>query len=227
MSNELRIQWLTGHTLYALAYHGLNVWYPTGAAWETWGTDGRGFTDYVSVNFTETGSGSGRYVADFPVAAASAGAYEDYDIQCFQQDGSSPASTDTPAGMLSIARRDIVQDATPGASGVGELITRVRARAGRSNDSVLITSSFVLDAINDAQLHIVRRLPRQLDLDTQSTTDYQISTDDTSIDLSTINPAHIGEIWILNGSDTRQQGLKYRPLRDFRAKYMPIANQSR
>jgi len=106
-----------------------------------------------------------------------------------------------------------------------DLITTVRARAARSSDSVLITESFVLDCLNEGQLTIVRNCPRLVDLDKSSTTVYQLSTDDTSIDISTLNPAHIGSIWILNGSSTRQTGLKYRPLQEFRKEYIPIANE--
>lgn len=106
------------------------------------------------------------------------------------------------------------------------LIDTVRARAGRTSDTVLITEAFVLDALNEGQIQIVQRTPRLIDLDKSSTTDYQISTDDTSINIATLNPAHIGGIWILNGADTRQAGLKYRPLPEFRKKYIPIANQS-
>lgn len=106
-----------------------------------------------------------------------------------------------------------------------QLITTVRARAARSNDSVLITQDFVLDALNEGQLKIVRECPRLIDLDKKSTADYQVSTNDTSIDLSTLNPAHIGGIWILNGASTRKAGLKYRPLDEFRAKYIPIAQE--
>ena len=106
------------------------------------------------------------------------------------------------------------------------LIDTVRTRSGRTNDSVFITEDFVLDALNEAQVHIVRKSPRLVDLDAKDTTTYQISTDDTSFDISTLNPAHIGGIWILNGADTRRAGLRYRPLPDFRKKYMPIANES-
>lgn len=107
-----------------------------------------------------------------------------------------------------------------------QLITTVRVRSARSNDSVLITEAFVLDALNEAQIKIVRETPRLIDLDKRDSTTYQISTDDTSFDISTLGPAHIGWIWVLNGGDTRQAGLKYRPLKEFQKKYIPIANQS-
>ena len=106
-----------------------------------------------------------------------------------------------------------------------ELIAAVRARAARSNDTVLITADFVLLALNEGQIHIARKMPRQIDLDSSSTEDYQISTDDTSIDLTTITPAHIGGIWILNEGATRQAGIKYRSLEDFRKEYVPVSEE--
>ncbi len=107
-----------------------------------------------------------------------------------------------------------------------ELIATVRARSARTNDNVLITVTFVLDALNEGQVHIVKKCPRLVDMDKPSTTDYQLSTDDTSIDITTLNPAHIGGIWILNGASTRREGLKYRTLEEYRAKYLPVAEQS-
>lgn len=106
-----------------------------------------------------------------------------------------------------------------------QLVAAVRARSGRSNDSVLITAAFALDALNEAQIKIVREAPRIKDLDKTDTTTFQISTDDTDVDISSLNPAHIGGLWILNGADTRQAGLKYRPLPEFRAKYIPRAEE--
>ena len=46
-----------------------------------------------------------------------------------------------------------------------------------------------------------------------------------TLDISTLNPAHIGGIWIQNGASTRQKGLKYRPLGVFRNKYEPVAEE--
>ena len=190
-----------------------------------------------------------------------------------------------------------------------ELVDTVRTRAARSNDSVLITEAFVLDQLNDGQEYIVRKVPRQLDLDKSDNTSYRIdrwattehvistavraatgivtiasatahglevgdiatvadtsgtdtdfdgnfeilSVADTThvtyfsnladesastvgtitkssakptLDISTINPAHIGGIWIQNGASTRQAGLKYVPLPAFRKKYEPVSNES-
>lgn len=105
------------------------------------------------------------------------------------------------------------------------IISNVRARAGRSNDTVLITVDFVLGALNKAQKEIVRRIPRQIDMDKSDTTTYQLSTDDESFDISTLDPAHIGHIYILNGGSTNQNGLKYMPLQQFRERYLPISEQ--
>jgi hypothetical protein len=189
-----------------------------------------------------------------------------------------------------------------------ELIDTIRLRSGRQNDTVIITEDFVLDTLNEAQLHIVRKTPRLVGLDKSDTTTYRIdrwsttavdvtvavrastgvvtltaadhglaagdiatvadvandtdfdgnfeilsvTTDDITYfqnlaaddgvgatfgtivqlaakptyDISTLNPAHIGGIWILNGAGTRQRGLKYRPLDDFRAKYIPVSKES-
>ncbi len=184
------------------------------------------------------------------------------------------------------------------------LISTIRARAGRSNDSNLITAAFVLAALNDAQKDIVRRTPRQIDLDKSDRTTYRISSAKTvaiggcvrssnvvtvttsaahyfianqkvllqdvdsgsetnafsgehtivsvpttttftfaqtgadesnlaagtatifSIPISTLNPAHIGGIWILNGGDTRQAGIKYRDLEKFRKEFIPVEQES-
>ncbi len=46
-----------------------------------------------------------------------------------------------------------------------------------------------------------------------------------TLDISTLDPAHIGGIWILNGEETRQAGLRYLPLPEFRAKYILVAEQ--
>lgn len=190
-----------------------------------------------------------------------------------------------------------------------ELIDTIRLRSGRQSDTVIITEDFVLDILNEAQLHIVRKTPRLINLDKSDTTTYRIdrwattahvistavrastgvvtitsatphglevgdiatiagtsgsatsfngnfeilSVADTThvtyfsnladesastvgtitklaakptYDISTLAPAHIGGIWILNGASTRQPGLKYRPLDDFRAKYIPVSEQA-
>ena len=170
------------------------------------------------------------------------------------------------------------------------LITTIRLRCARQNDTSLITSAFVLIALNEAQLHIVRKVPRITALDKKDTSTYRISSAKTvaiggaarssnvvtvttseahlclagqeivladvdsgsetnafsgthiiasvpstttftfaqtgadesnlaagtstalSISIATLDPAHIGDIWILNGANTRQAGWKYREM---------------
>ena len=187
------------------------------------------------------------------------------------------------------------------------LISTIKARSGRSNDSTLITTTFVLNALNEAQIYIARNSPRLLCLDKTDTTTYRIATWSTTAvavtagsrastgvvtltaaghslevgdiatvvdvdgatttfdgnfeilsvsgddityfdndtaesaatfgtivqkaakptyDISTLNPAHISGIWLMNGASTRQEGLRYRPLPDFQARYIPVSEQS-
>ncbi len=106
------------------------------------------------------------------------------------------------------------------------LIITIRARAARSNDTVLITEAFVLNVLNEAQVAIVKKIPRQVDLETSDTTTYQLATNQTEINIATLDPAHIGGIWILNGGATRQQGIKYMQLDEFRKKYIPVSSSS-
>lgn len=106
------------------------------------------------------------------------------------------------------------------------LAAAVKAELGRSNDSTLITTAFVLVTLNEAQVHIVRKTPGLVDLDASDETTFTIATDDESKDISSLNPAHIRKIWILNGADTRQAGLKYVVPSEFWKKYIPINQQS-
>ena len=55
-----------------------------------------------------------------------------------------------------------------------ELITTVRLRSARQNDTILITEDFVLAALNEAQIHIVRTSPRIVGLDSSDATTYWI-----------------------------------------------------
>ena len=110
-------------------------------------------------------------------------------------------------------------------SNADDLITTIRLRAARQSDSVLITRAFVLAGLNEAQIQILRKTPRLKPFDKTDTSTYQLSTNDVSFNLATINPAHLGGIWILNGASTRREGLKYRRVEEFRKKFLPVANQ--
>lgn len=111
-------------------------------------------------------------------------------------------------------------------SATSDLITTVKARAGRPNDTSLITRAFVLAALNEAQLQIVRRSPGLIDLVTIDTTTFQISTDDTEVDISSLDPAHIDKVWILNGAETRRPGLEFMRKDEFFRQNILIAQQS-
>lgn len=111
-------------------------------------------------------------------------------------------------------------------SATQDQITNVKARAGRPNDTSLITRAFVLAALNEAQLQIVRRSPGLIDLVTIDTTTFQIATNDTTVDISTLNPAHIDKIWILNGAETRRKGLEFIRKDEFFRQNILIAQQS-
>ena len=190
-------------------------------------------------------------------------------------------------------------------SGCATLIATVRARAARATDSVLITTAFVLAALNEAMVHIVRRSPGLIDLQTEDKTTFRIATwsttettvtaaarvsgvvtmtaeghsleagdvvvvadvegdtsfdgtfevlsidtndftyfnnldDDTAtsfgtcvqhaakakLDISSLDPAHIDKIWLLNGAATRPKGMKYMPKDEFFEKYIPAALQA-
>lgn len=106
------------------------------------------------------------------------------------------------------------------------LIANIRARAGRSNDTTLITAEFVLDALNEAQIDVVRNTPRQIDMDKTDESTYTISTGDTEIDITTLDPEHVGHMWILNGGDTRRKGLSYMELPQFRNRFIPVSEQA-
>jgi hypothetical protein len=111
-------------------------------------------------------------------------------------------------------------------SATSDLITEVKARAGRPNDTALISRAFVLTQLNEAQLQIVRRSPGLIDLVTIDTTTFTIATNDTTVDISSLNPAHIDKIWILNGSETRKGGLEFIPKDEFFRQNIIIAQQS-
>lgn len=106
------------------------------------------------------------------------------------------------------------------------LIANVRARAGRSNDTTLITAQFVLDALNTAQREVAQSTPRQVDLDKTDESTYTVSTGETGFDITTLDPQHIGHMWILNGGDTRRKGLQYMPLPQFRGNFVPVSQQA-
>lgn len=112
MANEIRYPMSTGYTLDAYVFRKSDgkVYYPTGAAFETWGTGSRAAADYKGVTLTEAVSGAQYYTADFPSAITTAG---DYDIQVRMRAGSTPADTDTVIGMSMIRWTGTAEAAAP------------------------------------------------------------------------------------------------------------------
>lgn len=110
--------------------------------------------------------------------------------------------------------------------GAATLITEVKARVGRPNDNVLITASFVLEALNEAQHNIVKRSPQLKDRQIIDNSTFTISTDDTTLDISSLDPAHINKIWILNGDSTRQKGVMYIEKSIFFRKYIKVSERA-
>lgn len=89
MANEIHADYASGNTLYAVVRNSVgNVWYPTGQAFEPWGTGSRDADDY-DISLTDK-SGS-RYVGNFD-SNIPAGRYS---IQIFLQAGANPADGDS------------------------------------------------------------------------------------------------------------------------------------
>jgi hypothetical protein len=184
------------------------------------------------------------------------------------------------------------------------LIDTIRARAARTGDTVLITEDFVLAELNKGQVDIIKKTPRQKDMDKVDTSTYRMSSAKTvaigglarstnvvtattsaahyyhvgqkvlmedvdsgsetnafagtftvvsvpstttftyaqtgadesnlaegtstmlSICATILNPAHIGNLWILDGADTKRKGLTYLPLTEFRDRFIPVSSRS-
>lgn len=88
MANEIHADYASGNTLYAVVRnHTGDVWYPTGGAFEAWGTESRDADDY---DISLTDKGGSRYVGDFD-GNIPAGRYT---IQIFLQAGANPADSD-------------------------------------------------------------------------------------------------------------------------------------
>lgn len=107
MSNELQLTGFpSGNTLYAIIRNSVGlVWYPTGAAFEDWGDDGRTANDYSIPLADKTGS---FYVGDFDsdIAASTI----PYPVQFFAQDGVAPADADSVVGEDAITWNGVSAD---------------------------------------------------------------------------------------------------------------------
>lgn len=87
-----------------------------------------------------------------------------------------------------------------------ELITRVKQLIGRPGtaNSNLSIDEIVLDALNEAQVEIVRKIPNVLDLQVKDTTTLDTVTDQYEYSLTGFDPAiaHLMTVWILDGTSS-------------------------
>jgi hypothetical protein len=92
MANEIHLDYASGNTVYAVVRNSAGqVWYPAGAVFENWGTNGHNADNY-DIQLTDR-NGS-RYVGNFD-ANIPAGRYT---IQMFLQAGANPADGDELIG---------------------------------------------------------------------------------------------------------------------------------
>ena len=96
MANEIRVDWASGSTLYAIVRdHSGQAWCGATQAFEDWGTEGHAAGDYAIGLGDKSGN---HYVGDVD-ASVPAGRYF---IQLFVQAGAAPADTDTIVGSQEI-----------------------------------------------------------------------------------------------------------------------------
>ena len=92
MANEIHLDYASGNTVYAVVRNSAGqVWYPAGAVFESWGTNGHNADNY-DIQLTDR-NGS-RYAGNFD-ANIPAGRYT---IQMFLQAGANPADSDELIG---------------------------------------------------------------------------------------------------------------------------------
>ena len=106
-----------------------------------------------------------------------------------------------------------------------ELITRIKELVGRNGNvsSSISLDDIILDALNNAQLHIVRKVPNILELQVKDTGTLACVTDQYEYSLAGFDPAiaHLSEVWIMDGTDSRR--LRYRHKADFDRKYPDVS----
>ncbi|KPL25591.1 MAG: hypothetical protein AMJ75_00335 [Phycisphaerae bacterium SM1_79] len=103
--------------------------------------------------------------------------------------------------------------------GCASMITEVQELAGRSGDTVLITSDRCMRWLNDAQDEIVRRCPGLPDTETDDRTSLTCVSDDVTYSLASFDPTvcHCLEVWYMDGDQSKK--LKYLPPDEFETKY--------
>lgn len=106
-----------------------------------------------------------------------------------------------------------------------ELITRVRQLVGRTTNlnTTLDLDDIILEALNEAQRQIVRKMPHIIELQVKDTTTLNTVTGQYSYSLSgfTYPIAHISNIWILDG--TSSQRLHYLDKNDFDVRWPDVS----
>ena len=89
-----------------------------------------------------------------------------------------------------------------------ELIARVKQLVGRSTNlnSTLDLDTIILDALNEAQIQIVRKLSHILELQVKDVTSLVTVLDQYEYDLSDIDipVAHLSQVWILDGESSQR-----------------------
>jgi len=107
-----------------------------------------------------------------------------------------------------------------------EFITRIKQLVGRSigTTAALDLDFIILDALNEAQVQIVQKLPCIIDLQVTDTDSIQTVSDEYEYDLDDFEPpiAHITNIWILNGTSSPCK-LMYIPRDDFDERWPDIS----
>lgn len=86
-----------------------------------------------------------------------------------------------------------------------QFITRIKQLVGRSINlnSTLDLDNIILDALNEAQLYITRKLPHILELQTKDITTLKCITDHYEYAVPAA-VAHLSDVWILDGSSSVQ-----------------------
>lgn len=125
MANEIRFNYPSGRTLYAVVRRQSDgaVWYQAGAVFEAWGTGSRTADNY-DIALTDM-SGS-FYMGDFPSGITTEA---QYDVVVFERAGASPADTDYPVGNTVIRwNGSSAIDVWEAVIGPGELTVTVTIR---------------------------------------------------------------------------------------------------
>lgn len=109
-----------------------------------------------------------------------------------------------------------------------QLITRVRQLIGRSgnvNDTLSI-DDIILDALNEAQINIVRKIPNIMELQVKDTTTLDAVTDQYEYDLADFDPAiaHLSNVWIMDGTSSVR--LRYREKDEFDRRWPDVSAES-